>query len=56
MSDEKRVIVVLDYPDANSAMALVERLDPSLCRLKVGKELFTVTGPAFVEALVALLK
>ena len=53
MSDEKRVIVVLDYPDANSAMALVERLDPSLCRLKVGKELFTVTGPAFVEALVA---
>ncbi len=53
MSGEKRVIVVLDYPDAQSAMKLVDRLDPSLCRVKVGKELFTATGPAFVEQLVA---
>jgi orotidine-5'-phosphate decarboxylase len=53
MNNEKRVIVVLDYPEATSAMALVERLDPSLCRLKVGKELFTATGPALVETLVA---
>ncbi|MBT9567048.1 MAG: orotidine-5'-phosphate decarboxylase [Thiobacillus sp.] len=32
---------------------LVERLDPALCRLKVGKELFTVAGPELVRALVA---
>jgi len=31
----------------------VERLDPALCRLKVGKELFTVAGPDLVRALVA---
>ena len=52
MSHRKPVIVVLDYPDAPGAMKLVEQLDPALCRLKVGKELFTATGPALVEELV----
>jgi orotidine-5'-phosphate decarboxylase len=47
-----RVIVALDYPDAASAQAMVQRLSPSLCRLKVGKELFTAAGPRFVERLV----
>ena len=46
------VIVALDFPDQSSALSLVERLEPSLCRLKVGKELFTRLGPAFVEKLV----
>ncbi len=50
MSNPK-IIVALDYPDADSALALVARLDPSLCRLKVGKELFTVAGPQLVEQL-----
>jgi len=45
------VIVALDFPDQRSALDLVDRLDPSLCRLKVGKELFTRSGPAIVEAL-----
>jgi orotidine-5'-phosphate decarboxylase len=47
------VIVALDFPSADGALALVERLDPAGCRLKVGKELFTRTGPAFIERLVA---
>jgi orotidine-5'-phosphate decarboxylase len=47
-----RVIVALDYPDAASARALASRLAPELCRLKVGKELFTAAGPAVVEHLV----
>lgn len=46
-----RVIVALDYADAKSAMALVDRLQPSACKLKVGKELFTAAGPAFVAAI-----
>ena len=46
-----RVIVALDYPDAGSALQLVNRLEPSQCRLKVGKELFTVAGPDFVRRL-----
>jgi orotidine-5'-phosphate decarboxylase len=51
MTDSK-IIVALDYADAASALALVARLDPALCKLKVGKELFTAAGPAFVESLV----
>ena len=51
--DTKRVIVVLDFPDAQQARELVARLDPKLCRVKVGKELFTSSGPSFVEELIA---
>ncbi len=47
-----RVIVALDYADEKSAMALVDRLDPSACKVKVGKELFTAVGPAFVATMV----
>ena len=45
------VIVALDYPSAEPALALTDRLVPELCRLKVGKELFTRCGPALVEQL-----
>jgi orotidine-5'-phosphate decarboxylase len=50
MTDPK-IIVALDYADSSSALKLVEKLDPALCRLKVGKELFTAAGPQFVESL-----
>ncbi|MGA8864394.1 MAG: orotidine-5'-phosphate decarboxylase [Gallionella sp.] len=50
MNDPK-IIIALDYPDAAPVLTLVERLDPSICRLKVGKQLFTATGPALVEEL-----
>ncbi len=49
---ESRIIVALDYPEAAPALALAERLDPALCRLKVGKELFVSAGPRLVEELV----
>ncbi len=45
------VIVALDSPSMDAALAMVDRLDPELCRLKVGKELFTRSGPAIVQAL-----
>jgi orotidine-5'-phosphate decarboxylase len=50
MSDP-RIIVALDYPEAQPALDLVARLQPSLCRLKVGKELFTAAGPRLLEQL-----
>ena len=50
--NNKKVIVALDYDAGTKALALVHRLDPALCRLKVGKELFVVTGPRFVEMLI----
>ncbi|MES9878887.1 MAG: orotidine-5'-phosphate decarboxylase [Candidatus Sedimenticola sp. PURPLELP] len=48
-----RIIVALDFPAEAPALDLVSALDPSLCRLKVGKEMFTRLGPAFVEKLAA---
>jgi len=49
---ESRVIVALDFADEAGAMALVERLSPELCRLKIGKELFTRCGPDLVRKIV----
>lgn len=46
-----RVIVALDFPVEEQALALADRLDPGLCRVKVGKELFTRSGPALVKRL-----
>lgn len=48
MNDPK-IIVALDYPQATPALELAARLDPAMCRLKVGKELFTAAGPQLVE-------
>lgn len=52
MNDPK-VIVALDFADAASAAALAERLDPSMCRMKVGKELFVRGGARIVESIQA---
>jgi len=49
--NDPRVIVALDLPDTEAALALARRLTPELCRLKVGKELFTAAGPTVVEQL-----
>ena len=49
--DSKRIIVALDAPEMDAAMALAARLDPRLCRVKVGKELFTAAGPHVVAKL-----
>ena len=51
MSDP-RIIVALDFASAEAAQALVARLDPARCKLKVGKELFVAAGPALVARLV----
>ncbi|WP_423186445.1 orotidine-5'-phosphate decarboxylase [Alishewanella sp. d11] len=45
------IVVALDYENQADALNLVSQLDPSLCRLKVGKEMFTHFGPQFVTAL-----
>lgn len=49
--DAARVIVALDFADAGTATALADRLDPTQCRLKVGKELFVRAGPELVRYL-----
>ena len=49
-----KIIVALDFAEAESALSLAHRLSPQVCRLKVGKELFTAAGPALVDSLTAL--
>ncbi|MCW8885253.1 MAG: orotidine-5'-phosphate decarboxylase [Motiliproteus sp.] len=51
MSHDPKIVVALDYPSQHLALQMAARLDPKLCRVKVGKELFTRAGPAVVEAL-----
>ena len=46
-----KIIVALDYEKESDALALVDQIDPSLCRLKVGKEMFTTLGINFVKQL-----
>ena len=46
------IIVGLDFNNEKQVMDLVNKLHPSLCKLKVGKELFTTCGPKLVEKLV----
>lgn len=52
MTTDPKIVVALDFADASSALKLVDALDPKLCRVKVGKELFTAAGPQLVETLV----
>lgn len=49
--ENPNIIVALDVASIVECEALVERLDPNWCRVKVGKELFTACGPAVVEML-----
>ena len=49
---DRPIIVALDAATESAARLLADRLDPTLCRVKVGKELFTAAGHTFVEYLV----
>ena len=53
MSDKNsNIIVALDYNNVSEANHFVDSVSPDLCKLKVGKELFTLAGPQFVTGLV----
>jgi len=54
MIEDPRIIVALDLPTREAALAVVEKLDPKLCRLKVANTMFTRYGPAFVKELMAM--
>lgn len=48
MNDPK-IIVALDYDNQHQVVEITKKLDPELCRLKIGKELFTACGPDIVN-------
>lgn len=47
----KNIIVALDVQNYDQAMHLAAKLSPDLCRVKVGKSLFTRCGPSIIHAL-----
>tara|TARA_B100000035_G_scaffold315422_1_gene336015 strand:- start:4778 stop:5455 length:678 start_codon:yes stop_codon:yes gene_type:complete len=49
MDDPKKIIIALDYDHIDYALALSDKVNPELCRLKIGKELFTKYGPHIVR-------
>lgn len=46
-----RIVVAMDYDNLDDCLTMARRLSPEYCRLKVGKELFTRSGPKVVERL-----
>ncbi len=51
--NQSKIIIALDFKDEVSTLHLVNQLQPELCRLKVGKELFVRCGPELVKKLIA---
>ncbi|MBU2887197.1 orotidine-5'-phosphate decarboxylase [Gilvimarinus agarilyticus] len=49
-----RLVVAMDYNNSDDCLKIAHQLSPLECRLKVGKELFTATGPQLIEQLMAL--
>ncbi len=47
--DNRQIIVALDFSSESSCLGMLEKLDPALCRVKIGKELFTRYGPSLVR-------
>ena len=47
-----RIIIALDYPNEAAAWQLIDQLDAKMCRLKIGKEMFTRLGPDFVRKVI----
>lgn len=48
---DPKVVVALDFDKKNDALSFVDRISPTECKLKVGKEMFTYFGPGFVKTL-----
>lgn len=46
------VIVALDFANEHDTLNFVRTLDPGLCQIKIGKELFTATGRPLAEKLI----
>ena len=48
----KNIIIALDFGTSDQALQFLDLLDPNLCRVKIGKELFTAGGPQLVKKII----
>lgn len=49
---DPKVVIALDYANKADCLAFVDKISPDECRLKIGKEMFTLFGPELVKELV----
>ena len=52
--NDPRIIISLDFSESSSALEFLQEIDPGSCRVKIGKELFTRSGPLFVKQVIQL--
>jgi len=52
--NDPRIIISLDFSRSAEALAFLQKIDPGYCRVKIGKELFTLAGPLFVDEVIKL--
>lgn len=45
------IVVALDLPTYESALEVLDQLNPELCRIKIGKELFTSSGSRIIKSI-----
>ena len=50
---ERRIVIALDFSSEAAVLGFLDQLDPSTCRVKIGKELFTSCGPDLVRQVIA---
>ena len=48
---KRQLVVAMDFDDVDVAVRLAQQLDPGVCRLKVGHQLYASAGPAAVRRL-----
>jgi orotidine-5'-phosphate decarboxylase len=49
---DSRIVVALDFSSERQVLDFTAQLEPPMCKLKIGKELFTLAGPTLVRQLI----
>ena len=49
---DSRIVIALDFSSERQVLDFTAQLEPAMCKLKVGKELFTLAGPSVVRQLI----
>ena len=48
---KQNIIIALDYNDENKIYDFCDQIDPSICKIKIGKQVFTKYGPKIIDNL-----
>ncbi len=50
---DPKVVIALDFNNTQESLKFASKVSPNLCRLKIGKELFSIGGPELVKELIS---